>query len=99
MHELAKRGDTAGAIENYRAALKLDSTLPGLHFELAEMLSTLGTVQASREAEAEYQANPDGQRVLVLTNPGPATKVQLRLMNMAASVSLEPDSVTTLLWR
>ena len=61
-HELAKRGDTAGAIENYRAALKLDATLPGLHFELAEMLSTLGTPEGSREAETEYQsalqANP-----------------------------------------
>jgi tetratricopeptide (TPR) repeat protein len=55
-HELAKRGDTAEAIEKYRAALKLDSTLPGLHFELAEMLNTLGTPEASREAENEYQA-------------------------------------------
>jgi len=55
-HELAKRGDTAGAIESYRAARQLDSALPGLHFELAEMLSTLGTPDGSREAETEYQA-------------------------------------------
>jgi Flp pilus assembly protein TadD len=62
-HELAKRGDTAKAIENYRDALKLDPTLPGLHYELAEMLSTLATPEGSREAESEYQAalqaNPD----------------------------------------
>jgi tetratricopeptide (TPR) repeat protein len=55
-HELAKRGNTAKAIENYRAALKLDPQLPGIHFELAEMLSTLATPQSAQEAESEYQA-------------------------------------------
>jgi tetratricopeptide (TPR) repeat protein len=61
-HELAKRGNTAEAIENYRAALKIDPQLPGLHFELAEMLKTLSTVEGRQEAESEYkaalQANP-----------------------------------------
>jgi tetratricopeptide (TPR) repeat protein len=55
-HELAKRGNTAEAIENYRAALKIDPQLPGLHFELAEMLSTLSTTQGRQEAEKEYEA-------------------------------------------
>jgi len=55
-HELAKRGDTVGAIANYRDALKLDPQLPGIHFELAEMLSTLDTPESSREAEQEYRA-------------------------------------------
>jgi tetratricopeptide (TPR) repeat protein len=55
-HELAKRGNSAEAIENYRAALKLDPRLPGLHFELAEMLSTLGTAEGRQEAENEYKA-------------------------------------------
>jgi tetratricopeptide (TPR) repeat protein len=55
-HELAKRGNTAEAIENYRAALKIDPQLPGLHFELAEMLSTLSTAQGRQEAEKEYEA-------------------------------------------
>ena len=55
-HELAKRGSTAEAIDNYRAALKLDPQLPGLHFELAEMLSTLGTAEGGKEAETEYRA-------------------------------------------
>jgi glucosylceramidase len=43
--------------------------------------------------------NPDGQQVLVLTNPGPAKTVELRLANMAAPVSLKANSVTTLTWR
>jgi tetratricopeptide (TPR) repeat protein len=55
-HELAKRGNTAEAIENYRAALKIDPQLPGLHFELAEMLSTLSTTPGRQEAEREYEA-------------------------------------------
>lgn len=55
-HELAKRGSTAEAIDNYRAALKLDPQLIGVHFELAEMLSTLGTPESRLEAESEYKA-------------------------------------------
>lgn len=65
-HELAKRGNTAEAIENYRAALKLDPQLPGLHFELAEMLSTLSTPAGQQEAEKEYkaalEANPSDEQ-------------------------------------
>jgi tetratricopeptide (TPR) repeat protein len=55
-HELAKRGSTAEAIEHYRAALKIDPTLPGLHFELADMLRTLSTAEGREEAESEYKA-------------------------------------------
>jgi Tfp pilus assembly protein PilF len=55
-HELAKHGDTREAIENYRAALKIDPRLPGLHFEYAEMLNSQGTPQSQQEAENEYRA-------------------------------------------
>jgi tetratricopeptide (TPR) repeat protein len=55
-HELAKRGNTAEAIEHYRAALKIDPQLPGLHFELADMLRTLSTAEGRKEAESEYKA-------------------------------------------
>jgi tetratricopeptide (TPR) repeat protein len=55
-HELAKQGHTAEAIENYRASLKIDPQLPGLHFELAEMLRTVSAPQAHEEAESEYKA-------------------------------------------
>lgn len=54
-HELAKRGNTAEAIENYKAALKIDTQLPGLHFELGDMLRASGS-QHQAEAEAEYKA-------------------------------------------
>jgi len=54
-HELAKRGNTEEAIKNYREALKLDPQLPGLHFELGEMLKVSGS-QYQAEAESEYKA-------------------------------------------
>lgn len=43
--------------------------------------------------------NPDGQRVLVLTNPGPARNCEIRMGRWAAIVALERDSVNTLAWR
>ncbi|AXC11710.1 TPR domain protein [Acidisarcina polymorpha] len=56
-HEAARRGDTASAIVHYREALKIDPKLPGLHFELAEMLSSLpATAASSVEAKSEYEA-------------------------------------------
>jgi tetratricopeptide (TPR) repeat protein len=55
-HELANRGNTAEAIENYRAALKIDPRLPGLHFELADILRTSSTAEGREEAEKEYKA-------------------------------------------
>lgn len=54
-HELAKRGNTTEAIENYRAAIKLDPQIPGIHFELAEMLKVVDTPESKQEAEAEYK--------------------------------------------
>jgi len=43
--------------------------------------------------------NPDGQRVLVVTNAGPARGVSLKQGDRAAEVELAPDSITTLSWR
>jgi len=42
--------------------------------------------------------NPDGQRIVVLTNPGGAQTCTLRLENRAVSLSLTENSVTTLVW-
>ena len=55
-HEMEKQGDTEGAIKNYREALKLDPQLPGLHFELAEMLNASSSSADQEEAEGEYKA-------------------------------------------
>jgi tetratricopeptide (TPR) repeat protein len=54
-HELEKHGDDEAAIRNYREALKLDPKLPGLHFELAEMLNASSVEAEQQEAEGEYK--------------------------------------------
>lgn len=54
-HELAKQGDTEGAITNYREALKLAPQLPALHFELAEALNTSPSATDTKEVENEYK--------------------------------------------
>ena len=57
----------------------------------------------SQSAAADLQhvalENPDGQRVLVVTNSGPARTIELRLANMAAPVPLKANSVTTMTWQ
>src|SRR5262249_21390748 len=55
-HELVKQGDTAGAVRNYREALKIDPGTPGLHFELAEMLNSSLSEEGRKEAEEQYKA-------------------------------------------
>jgi glucosylceramidase len=42
--------------------------------------------------------NPDGQKVLIVTNPGPEKSVTLKQANRSAVLALTPDSVTTLMW-
>jgi tetratricopeptide (TPR) repeat protein len=56
-HELEKHGDDEAAIRNYREALKLDPKLPGLHFELAEVLNASSVATEQQEAESEYKAS------------------------------------------
>jgi tetratricopeptide (TPR) repeat protein len=55
-HELAKQGNSAAAIVQYREAVKIDPNLPGLHYELAEMLNGSSIVKEQDEAEGEYKA-------------------------------------------
>jgi Flp pilus assembly protein TadD len=58
-HELARQGDIAGAIAHYREALRIDPHLPGIHFELAEMLSVSSDPDgAQKEYEAALAADP-----------------------------------------
>jgi len=43
--------------------------------------------------------NPDGQRVMVITNPATARRVALRMGALVAEMTLASNSVTTLAWR
>jgi len=54
--EMVREGDTAGAIVHYREALKIDPKVPGLDFELAELLNGSSSSSDQAEAEKEYRA-------------------------------------------
>jgi Flp pilus assembly protein TadD len=62
-HEETREGNTNGAIEQYRQAIAIDPHLPGVHFELAELLHTSQDPVMKTEAEKEYSA-------AVQENPG-----------------------------
>jgi tetratricopeptide (TPR) repeat protein len=70
-HEESRRGNTNGAIAQYRKAIAIDPHLPGVHFELADLLNTADDVKVKQEALQEYLA-------ALKENPGDV-KTQIRL--------------------
>ena len=54
-HEQTRRGNTAGAIEEYRKAIAINPRLPGAHFELAELLNLADDIKLKQQALPEYQ--------------------------------------------
>lgn len=54
--ELARRGDHANSIEQYREAIRLNPELPGAHFELAEQLRISADPALNAEAEDQFKA-------------------------------------------
>ncbi len=54
--ELARHGDYAPAIANYREALRIDPRLPGLHSELADLLYHSEDQQLQMGAKSEFEA-------------------------------------------
>jgi cytochrome c-type biogenesis protein CcmH/NrfG len=67
-HEETREGNTNGAIAQYRKAIAIDAHLPGVHFELAELLHTSEDPVVKKEAEQEYrtaiQENPQDERAI-----------------------------------
>jgi tetratricopeptide (TPR) repeat protein len=65
-HEEIKEGNTNQAIAQFRKAIELNPHLPGVHYELAELLNTSLDAIVKDEAEKEYRAavkqNPGDER-------------------------------------
>jgi tetratricopeptide (TPR) repeat protein len=55
-HEMARQGNIDGAISHYREAIKIEPHLPGIHFELAEMLASRTPPAEPEILEKEYKA-------------------------------------------
>jgi tetratricopeptide (TPR) repeat protein len=55
-HEEARQGNVAGARAQYEKAVQVDPTLPGIHFELGELLNISEDAKTKAGAQAEYEA-------------------------------------------
>jgi tetratricopeptide (TPR) repeat protein len=55
-HEEAKQGNNAGARAQFQKALASDPKLPGIHFEMGELLGLSEDAKTKAEAESEYKA-------------------------------------------
>jgi tetratricopeptide (TPR) repeat protein len=68
-HEETRQGNTNGAIAQFRQAIAINSHLPGVHFELAELLHTSQDAAVKKEAEQEYRAalteNPQDEKSIL----------------------------------
>jgi len=67
-HEETRDGNTNAAIAEYRKAIAINTHLPGVHFELAELLHTSEDPAIKKEAEEEYHAalveNPQDEKAV-----------------------------------
>lgn len=67
-HEEIKEGNTNRAIEQYRKAIAIDPRLPGVHYELAELLNTASDPATKQQAIDEYhiaiEQNPRDEKSL-----------------------------------
>jgi tetratricopeptide (TPR) repeat protein len=65
-HEETREGNTNGAVAQYRKAIAINPNLPGIHFELAELLNSSQDAAVQKQAEQEYEAalkvNPQDER-------------------------------------
>lgn len=72
-HEESRQGNSNGAVAEFRKAIAIDPHLPGIHFELAELLHSSEDDAVKKEAEKEYRAalteNPqDAKSILRLAD-------------------------------
>jgi tetratricopeptide (TPR) repeat protein len=67
-HEETRQGNNTGAIGHDRKAIALNPHLPGVHFELAELLYASPDENLKKEAEQEYLAalkeNPEDEKTV-----------------------------------
>jgi tetratricopeptide (TPR) repeat protein len=72
-HEESRQGNSNGAVAEFRKAIAIDPHLPGIHFELAELLQSSQDEAVKKQAEKEYRAalaeNPqDAKSILRLAD-------------------------------
>jgi tetratricopeptide (TPR) repeat protein len=95
--EMARQGNTEGAVAHYREAIKMDPRLPGLRFELAEALNLSASASDQEQVEKEYQAalsdNPfDGKALCRLGEIAlRASDLESALKHYSRALELQPN--------
>jgi tetratricopeptide (TPR) repeat protein len=103
-HEETREGNTNGAIAQYRKAIAINPRLPGVHFELAELLNTSQDPVIKKQAEAEYRAavtaNPHDEKAICKLGEIALQNGDLKPAHdlFAQAVALQPADADAKLW-
>jgi Tfp pilus assembly protein PilF len=95
--ELARHGDEAAAIANYREAIKIDPNLPGLHTELGDILYSSLEENNRNAAEAEFKAalavNPNDEHAELMLGEIAARRgdTQAAYEHESRALALQPN--------
>jgi Tfp pilus assembly protein PilF len=95
-HEDTRQGNTTGAIAQYRKAIAIDPHLPGVHFELAELLHISTDETVKKQAEQEYrvalQENAQDEKTILRLADIDAQKgnIEQSLKGYTKAVELQP---------
>jgi Flp pilus assembly protein TadD len=95
-HEDIRQGNTNSAVEQFRKAIAIDPHLPGIYFELAELLRSSPDAGAKKEAEDAYHAalkeNPQDEKTILRLAEIDAQKgdVQQASVEYSKAIELQP---------
>lgn len=96
-HEEIREGHTNAAIAQYRQAIALDPHLPGVHYELGELLNTSGDPAIKKQAEQEFHTalleNPQDERAVLSLADIAAQRgeTQQAFQDYSRAVALQPS--------
>jgi tetratricopeptide (TPR) repeat protein len=95
-HEDIRQGNTNSAVEQFRKAIAIDPHLPGIYFELAELLRSSQDAGVKKEAEDAYRAalkeNPQDEKTILRLAETDAEKgnVQQASVEYTKAIELQP---------
>jgi cytochrome c-type biogenesis protein CcmH/NrfG len=95
-HEEIREGNTNAAVAEFRKAIAINGNLPGVHFELAELLNTSQDPAVKKEAKQEYLAalasNPEDEKAVYQLGEIAAQQgnTQMAFAEYTKAIALQP---------
>lgn len=102
-HEDVRQGNTNAALEQFRKAIAINPHLPGIHFELAELLRSSEDEALKKEAEKEYRGalteNPQDEKATLRLAEidGQKGNMEKSAEGYARAVELQPGDADAML--